>query len=189
MGTKRLGRPPKLNSELADRLIGLIRTGMSILRACDAVGISDQTYYNWKEQGELALKNERGKRDNQLYLDFLVATREATVAREDDSLRRIQEAGVGGAVIQRSTITRKNGDVEVIERYTPPSWQADSWYLERVHFIEYGRRDKLDVTSKDQPIKGYVGWTPDGWDRGDGHNGNGDRAKSAEDLEHTVEVA
>ncbi len=42
----------KYTPERVDALVELIETGLPILRACDAVGISHQTYYNWKKEFE-----------------------------------------------------------------------------------------------------------------------------------------
>lgn len=36
------------------------------------------------------------------------------------------------------------------------SWQASAWYLERRHPEEFGRRDRMDLTSKGKEIKGVI---------------------------------
>ena len=36
------------------------------------------------------------------------------------------------------------------------SWQASSWLLERKYPEEYGRRDRMDLTSKGNEIRGVV---------------------------------
>ena len=44
-------------------------------------------------------------------------------------------------------------------------WQAAAWILERRHREKWGRQ--LDLTSKGDAIKGYVGISPDDWDEDD----------------------
>ena len=45
------------------------------------------------------------------------------------------------------------------------TWQAAAWILERRHREKWGRQ--LDLTSKGDAIKGYVGISPDDWDEDD----------------------
>ena len=57
------------------------------------------------------------------------------------SLARIEAGAEGGALIERTTTTRtaKSGatTTTVRERFTPPDWRADGWFLERRHPVGY----------------------------------------------------
>ena len=60
----------------------------------------------------------------------------------------------GGALIERTTTTRtaKGGTITttVRERFTPPDWRADGWFLERRYPAEWSRRTELVVPDHDQ---------------------------------------
>ena len=64
-----------------------------------------------------------------------------------ESLGRIELAAQGGALLVRvkTTRTSKSGVVTttVRERYTPPDWRADGWFLERRHPTDWSRRTEL----------------------------------------------
>ena len=81
------------------------------------------------------------------YLGFLAATEKAGATRTLESLARIEAGGVGGALLERVTTTRTARDgtatTTVKERYTPPDWRADSWFLERRHPTDWSRRTEL----------------------------------------------
>ena len=51
-----------------------------------------------------------------------------------------------------TTRTSKSGVVTttVRERFTPPDWHADGWFLERRHPAEWSRRTELVVPDHDQ---------------------------------------
>ena len=69
-------------------------------------------------------------------------------------MARIELGAQGGALVERVTTTRtsKTGVVTttVKERYTPPDWHADGWFLERRHPAEWSRRTELVVPDHDQ---------------------------------------
>lgn len=46
-------------------------------------------------------------------------------------------------------------------------WSANAWLLERKWPEQYGKRTELDVTSGGQPLKTFIGFTPDQWDADD----------------------
>ena len=81
------------------------------------------------------------------YLDFLDAIEKAPAVRTLESLARIELGAQGGALLERVTTTRtaKNGTATttVRERYTPPDWRADGWFLERRHPADWSRRTEL----------------------------------------------
>ena len=71
-----------------------------------------------------------------------------------ESLPRIEAGAEGGALQERTTTTRtpKSGTITttVRERFTPPDWRADGWFLERRHPAEWSRRTELVVPDHDQ---------------------------------------
>ena len=88
------------------------------------------------------------------YLDFLDSSTRAGAIRTLASLARIEAGAEGGALIERTTTTRtaKSGTITttVRERFTPPDWRADGWFLERRHPAEWSRRTELVVPDHDQ---------------------------------------
>jgi len=63
------GRKPKLTKELQDQICRLISAGNYIKTACQASGISEQTFNNWKNWGE---KQSKG-----VYFEFLESVKKA----------------------------------------------------------------------------------------------------------------
>ena len=88
------------------------------------------------------------------YLQFSQATEKAGAVRTLESLARIEEGAQGGALLERTTTTRtaKNGTATttVRERYTPPDWRADGWFLERRHPTDWSRRTELVLPDHEQ---------------------------------------
>ena len=75
------------------------------------------------------------------YVEFINALKRAEAEGERALVARIQKAAQGG------------------------TWQAAAWILERRHREKWGRQ--LDLTSKGNAIKGYIGISPDDWDEDD----------------------
>ena len=80
-------------------------------------------------------------------VQFLHASTRAGAVRTLESLARIEAGAQGGALVERVTTTRtsKTGVVTttVRERFTPPDWHADGWFLERRHPADWSRRTEL----------------------------------------------
>ena len=88
------------------------------------------------------------------YREFREAVKRAGAIRTLESLTRIEAGAQGGALVERVTTTRtsKSGVVTttVRERWTPPDWHADGWFLERRHPAGWSRRTELVVPDHDQ---------------------------------------
>ena len=69
-----MGRKTLLYSEAKDRLLLAITKGLTILDACEYVGISEQTYYNWLNKDVKSIANEEDKKK---YLEFLESLKKA----------------------------------------------------------------------------------------------------------------
>ena len=88
------------------------------------------------------------------FLQFLQAVKRAGAVRTLESLARIEAGAEGGALVERVTTTRtaKNGTATttVRERWTPPDWHADGWFLERRHPTDWSRRTELVLPDHEQ---------------------------------------
>ena len=57
--------------------------------------------------------------------------------------------------VKEAEATSEAFHVEQIRKATSSTWQASAWMLERRNNPEWGRKDKIDVTSKDEKIDGF----------------------------------
>ena len=176
-----MGRPLLLTPELQEALCGHLANGAHVKTACEAVGISERSYYVWQARGlnardeppptleltrqglidlltEADVPYPTGATKTVLlrlltlhregsYMQFMHAVKRAGAIRTLESLARIEAGAQGGALVERTTTTRtsKTGVVAttVRERWTPPDWHADGWFLERRHPAEWSRRTGL----------------------------------------------
>ena len=96
------------------------------------------------------------------FLEFLEAVKRAGAVRTLESLARIEAGAQGGALVERVTTTRtaKSGatTTTVRERWTPPDWHADGWFLERRHPADWSRHTELvlpdEQAAKVDPLVG-----------------------------------
>lgn len=133
------GRKSKLTDELRDEICELLENGNFIETACDAVGISHQTFYRWlDENSELneAIKRARSK-------------------AERKSIERIRKAAEGGDVASVQEVEKRYPDGTIEKernvKYTNGQWQADAWFLERSFPARWGKRQEIkqEITGKD----------------------------------------
>ena len=95
-----------------------------------------------------------------MFLEFLEASTRATpgAIRTLESLARIELGAQGGALVECTTTTRtaKTGatTTTVRERWTPPDWRADGWFLERRHPTDWSRRTELVLADHEQAAEG-----------------------------------
>jgi len=126
----------KLTPEVQATICDWISKGNYISKACEAAGISKQTFYNW------IMRADKGE---QPFVDMLDSFKKAEAQASVERIARIQEAAKGGIPIRRKTITRKDGSIEVEESYAAPQWQADAWTSERKEPQEWGRVDRVQL--------------------------------------------
>ena len=186
-----MGRPLLLTPELREALCGHLANGAHVKTACQAVGISEVTYYRWQARGdegrdaqavptlelsrqelidllaEADVPHPTGANKTELlrlltpseepYREFREAVKRAGAIRTLESLARIELGAQGGALVERVTTTRtsKTGTATttVRERWTPPDWHADGWFLERRHPAEWSRRTELVLPDHEQAAK------------------------------------
>lgn len=119
----RRGRPMKLTQKLIKEAYEYLKLGNSERTTAQAIGISWQTWENWKNRGEQ--DREAGKKS--IFSTFLTTIKKA----------------------QAEAIAR---NVLVIEKAAREgTWQAAAWWLERRYPEEWGKREKIDL--KGEQIK------------------------------------
>jgi hypothetical protein len=94
--------------------------------ACEATGISKQTFFNWLNKGkELSMKKGKLSDNDKLYVDFFDSIKKAEAEAQAFLLRTIR--------------------VKSLEQ-----WQAAAWMLERRWPNMYGRKDRVEVITPDE---------------------------------------
>ena len=101
-----------LDNKIIEEFDKLLSEGASIVTACDIIGISNKTYYNWKNKAEEI--SEAKDQKEELFLHFL-------------------------HVIKKARAEFKHKTLKVINRASIDSWQAAAWLLERMYPEEFGR--------------------------------------------------
>lgn len=132
-----LGRPLALTEELTNEIVWWLRQGLTQEDTIRVTGVARSTYYSWLDRARELTARVHDPDD-----DF------------DDSNATIEELrlldlldGVTGAR------ARSKGDALAALRSAMRSdWRAAAWFLERSFPDEYGRRDRLDVSSSDREV-------------------------------------
>lgn len=78
-----MGRKTILNPQLQSRIVEGLRLGNYVEDVCKAVGISKQTYYDWRKKGE---------NGESPYVEFLDAVEEAEADAITDALETVKFA-------------------------------------------------------------------------------------------------
>lgn len=152
------GRNTLCTKELTKEIASFIRLGNTNIDAATNAGISHGAFYKWLARGRVEQEriqdNPRAKirKKEKIFVDFVEAVKEAIPQRKATLLARVQKAGKGGDEIVETRIKTALVDGVMVEvernitrKHRPPEWQADAWLLERIHFNEYGRRQRVDV--------------------------------------------
>jgi transposase-like protein len=117
-----MGRPTKLTKARRAGIVSMIAAGSYAEVAARANGVGPSTYYAWMKRGEDAEVDDTGKPldfDDERYVEFREAVKEAEAKAEVLAVGRIQQAAAGG------------------------TWQASAWYLERKYPDRWGRKDHV----------------------------------------------
>ena len=83
-----MGRPTKLNAEVQEKIVSLVRAGNYPEVAAQAAGITGKTYYEWMKRGE----DEPGP-----FREFREAVKEAQAAAESHAVTIIRKAALDGS--------------------------------------------------------------------------------------------
>jgi hypothetical protein len=127
-----MARPTKLTPELQQGIVDRIAAGNYPEFAAGSLGIGKSTYYVWMKRGR---KTSRGR-----YREFMEAVKKAKATDQVDNVVHIKRGLKGGQLVERKTITRKDGTVEVVEKFARGEWQAGAWLLERKYPDLWGQR-------------------------------------------------
>ena len=140
-----MGRPPRLNPELQKRIVTAIAGGNTLEASAWSAGVTPSQVLGWVRRGE---GRDKKHKKTKLYSQFAQALKKARADGQVERILRIRKAGVGGAVIERRTVTRGKGEnatTEVIEKFSQPQWQADAWQLERSDPDHWALRDRKEL--------------------------------------------
>jgi hypothetical protein len=138
---KPIGRQPKLTAEVRQKICQAVAIGVPFNRACWLAGIDDDTGREWLARGQ---GRDKDRPREPRYAAFAGAIEKARARDIAARVARVTQAGRGGAVVQRRTVTRPDGSSIVEERFSEPQWTADMTMLERRYPEEFGRRVALE---------------------------------------------
>lgn len=108
-------KAPKLDSELAAFVAGMVRAGNMPEVACDIAGISPRQRANWLKKG----RADRRAGEESIHADFVANIERAEAECEAEDIARLREHG-------RTT------------------WTALAWRLERQYPDRYAQRKRID---------------------------------------------
>lgn len=129
------GRPPiPLTPELVATLCEAISAGYNKESAAEAIGVHEDTLRTWLK---------KGRRGDEPYSGLFRAVKKAEAEAVNRNVRAVQAATEGGQLLSRTTRTRRDGTVEVDEKFTAPQWTAAAWWLERTQPEKYSDARKL----------------------------------------------
>ncbi len=138
-----MGRPSKISEIIryrdtpdgpegvtrAEEILNYLRLGLSQEDAATMGGVSESTFYRWRERGEAASQlHDEGievPEDEEPYREFWETLTRARVEGEAYHVRIIRDAGMA-------------------------DWRASAWFLERSQPAKYGRRDRLEVITPER---------------------------------------
>ena len=119
------------NQEKIESLLNYLILGHYINQACAMAGLAESTFHYWrKEAEEIEESVETGEiepedlTDSQVnLLEFLESVKKARATAESGHLAQVRD---------------------------DPSWQSSAWWLERSFPDRWGRKDRVEVTGKDE---------------------------------------
>lgn len=117
LSKKKTGRETKLNKEMIAEISSYIELGFTIKDTCEAVGISKETFFEWKKQGKR--DKESGIKSD--FSDF------------SDSIKK------GKHSVKKLMLSK-------IVQAADENWNAAAWWLERNFPEDYSLRPELRKT-------------------------------------------
>lgn len=112
------GKPSSISKDVIDRLFQEISRGVPIKYACTIAGISRSSYYKWSKKAEELPDDLPEDDENYLYKYF----------------EKKKDEGIAMAVATRVEHIRQDN-----------SWQSSAWWLERIDYENFGRKQTIDA--------------------------------------------
>lgn len=123
-----MGAPTKCTEELIEEVSNLLQMGNYVQTACAVVGISERTFYNWRNWAEEELeRREAGEKPDpskDIFISFLQAVTRASAKAEAAAVVAIRRG------------------------FTDGDWRAAVEFLERRHPGRWGRRRHVHHTGQ-----------------------------------------
>lgn len=121
-----------VSTELLEELLRYLRMGNYVNVACQAVGITKETLYQWRYRGRLAeMRQANGEELSELdkvYLSVGKRMAEESAKAETDAIERIRAAGEN-----------------------PAHWKALAWHLERKNPERWSTREEVALVEGKTP--------------------------------------
>jgi hypothetical protein len=141
-----MGRRTTLTPAIQEAILHAVADGVPYIQAAALAAVPERTAHLWRQRGE-GLCPDRPA--TPLYVQFVQSLTHARARDEARRIARIDQAGEGGTVVERTTTTRtlKDGTTvtETRERYSKPDWRADAWHLERSRPDTWGQQLCVNV--------------------------------------------
>lgn len=133
---------PRISQAICDALASLVAKGNYNVTACQLIGITESTFYDWLKRGQQDIDSDT----NTLYSYLFEAIKKAEAASEDEMVQRVRAAALPGVKGKKTKISPDGTTVEISE--SSGDWLAAATYLERRHPDRWGRRDRtrVDIT-------------------------------------------
>jgi transposase len=119
---KKRGRPCKITPELTERVVDLIKQGLTQKDACNLAGLAYSTYNEWKAKGDKGI---------QPFAEFFSVTSRARNEHKAYLLKIVQAGATG-----------------MLPRFA--DWKAASWLLSKGWPLQYG--DRIAVETDPIPV-------------------------------------
>lgn len=153
-----MARPTKLNQATQNKLVKLIKTGVSVEDACSFVGIGESTFYDWQQRGE---NGEDG------FAEFSEAVKRARSAAKVKAVNTLHAAlsPTVGKSRTKDTFTETRLDSfghetqyqtvkeHEVETVYPADWRAAVEYLKRRYPGEWSEKRILELGLTDDLLK------------------------------------
>ena len=130
------GRPTEYTPEIGKRICKEVAAGIPLTLAAGVVGIKADVVTSWYVRG---CDNPKGT-----FAKFARNVERARALQVRRRVARITKAAVGGQVIQKTTITKANGEKTEREKLQAPQWQADKWLLEVTERELFGPKQVIE---------------------------------------------
>lgn len=139
-------RKSKYTEELVRQMESLLVIGQPNKNACEVVGITEETFYQWFKntprkiwECKCKIRDENNKKYNKTY-EF--ATEEEIIKHCETCKSDLLLKPAFSERVKKAKAYGQAKMLEVIEIAADKSWQAAAWKLERVWTSEFGRQIK-----------------------------------------------